>query len=72
MDKKKLGKKKKCNKSNGTENSEVEVWYDDGNWYRGWLSSFNVITGKWIVKFYDNDDTTEVKFPEEHVRLVEK
>jgi len=45
LDKKKLGKKKECNKSNGTENSEVEVWYDDGNWYRGWLSSFNFITG---------------------------
>ena len=29
----------------------VEVLYDDGKCYRGWLDSFNFKTGKWIVKF---------------------
>ena len=49
---------------------EVEVLYADGMWYRGWLSSFNFQTGKWIVKFYDDNETTEVNFPDEEVRLV--
>ena len=44
---------------------EVEVLYADGTWYRGWLSSFNFQTGKWIVKFYDDNETTEVNFPDE-------
>ena len=26
---------------------EIEVLYDNGKWYRGWLSSFNFNTGKW-------------------------
>ena len=28
---------------------EVEVQYQDGMWYRDWLSSVNVITGKWMM-----------------------
>ena len=51
---------------------EVEVWYQDGVWYKGWLSTFNCSTGKWIVKFYDDDETTEVNFPDKDVRVVKK
>ena len=47
---------------NGCEKREVEVLYADGVWYRGWLSSYNFETGKWIVQFYDDDETTEVTF----------
>ena len=56
------------------EKHEVEVCYNDGMWYRGWLSTFNIDTGKWIVKFYDDDETTEVDFPDEFedVRPVKK
>ena len=32
---------------------EVEVRYHNGVWYKGW---FNCSTGKWIVKFYDDDE----------------
>ena len=39
-------------------------------WYRGWLSSINVITGKWIVPFYDDDETTKVNFPDKDVCLL--
>jgi len=46
---------------------EIEVRYQDGMWYRGWLSSVNVITGKWIVRFCDNDETTEANFPDKDV-----
>ena len=49
---------------------EFEVRYQDGVWYKGWLSTFNCSTGKWIVKFYDDDETTEVDFPDKDVRLV--
>ena len=42
----------------------------DGVWYRGWLSSYNFETGKWIVKFYDDDETTEVTFPDKDVRML--
>ena len=27
-------------------------------------------TGKWIIKFYNDNETTEVNFPNEEVRLV--
>jgi len=30
---------------------EVEFRYQDGKWYRGWLSTVNNIMGKWIVHF---------------------
>ena len=46
---------------------EVEVLYSDGKW---WLSSFNFETGKWIVQFYDDSETTEVKFPDKDVRVI--
>jgi len=52
------------------QRKEVEVLYADGKWYRGWLSSFNFATGKWKVQFYDDDETTEVTFPDKDVRLV--
>ena len=55
---------------NGCEKREVEVLYADGVWYRGWLSSHNFETGKWIVQFYDDDETTEVTFPDKEVRIV--
>ena len=51
---------------------EVEVLYDNGIWYKGWLSSFNFETGKWIVKFYDDNETTEVNFPDKDVRVLNK
>ena len=44
--------------------------YDDGKWYLGWLSSFNFNTGKLKVQFYDDNETTEVKFPDKNVRLI--
>ena len=56
----------------GTQRKEVEVYYDDGKWYRGWLSSFNFNTGKWFVHFYDDSDTTEVKFPDKDVGLIDE
>ena len=49
------------------ERKEVEVLYVDGKWYRGWLSSFNFNTGKWKVEFYDDSETTEVKFLDKDV-----
>ena len=49
---------------------EVEVRYHDGVWYKGWLSTFNCSTRKWLVKFYEDDETTEVFFPGKDVRLV--
>ena len=27
-------------------------------------------SGKWIVQFYDDNDTTEVSFPDKEVRIV--
>ena len=53
------------------QRKEVEVLYEDGEWYHGWLSNFNFATGKWKVQFYDDDETTEVKFPDKDVRLVQ-
>ena len=47
----------------------MEVLYADGVWYRGWLSSYNFETGKWIVQFYDDNETTEVTFPDKDVRI---
>ena len=47
---------------------EVEVRYCDSVWYKGWLSTFNCSRGKWTVKFYDDDETTEVYFPDKDVR----
>ena len=44
----------------------VEVLYDDGKWYRGWLDSFNL---RWVVKFQDDNETAEVLFPDKDVRL---
>ena len=45
-------------------NRDVDVLYDDGIWYRGKVSSFNVNTGKWKMVFYDDGETTEVAFPD--------
>ena len=45
---------------------EVEVRYHDGIWYRGWLSTVNLITGKWVVRFYNNE-TTKVNVPDKYV-----
>ena len=53
------------------EGKNVEVLYSDGLWYKGWLSSFNFETGKWVVMFYDDDKTTEVSFPDKEVRLCQ-
>lgn len=64
-------KKKKVDGDGGVK-KEVEVLYADGVWYRGWLSSYIFESGKWIVKFYDDDETTEVDFPDKDVRLVNK
>ena len=46
---------------------EEEVRYHDGVWYRGWLSTVNLITGKWVVRFYDDDEMTGVNFPDKDV-----
>lgn len=59
---------KKVNKDR-EKRRDVEVLYSDGVWYKGWLSSFNFNTGKWIVQFYDDDETTEVSFLDKEVRL---
>ena len=40
---------------------EVEVRYHDGIWYRGWLSTVNLITGKC------DDETAKVNFPDKYV-----
>ena len=54
-----------------TAKREVEVYYSDGIWYRGWLSSYNFEIEKWIVHFYDdNESTIEVKFPDADFRLL--
>ena len=53
------------------EGKNVEVLYSDGLWYKGWLSSFNFETGKLVVMFYDDDETTEVSFPDKEVRLCQ-
>ena len=52
---------------NESEKKDVEVLYDDGVWYRGWLSSYKFESGKWIVQFYDDNDTIEVSFPDKEV-----
>jgi len=49
----------------------VEVLYDDGKWYWGWLDSFNFQIGKWIVKFYDDSENAEVLFPDRDVGLCD-
>ena len=41
----------------------VELNYDDGKWYRGTITSFNIMRGKWNVHF-------EVMFPGKEVRFV--
>ncbi len=50
----------------------VEVKYDDGVWYKGTLTDFDITTGQWKVEFDedDDDDTTTVNFPDEDVRLL--
>ena len=66
-------KRRKTNCSTNKNNinrREVEVLYADGVWYKGWLSSYNFETGKWIVEFYDDNETTEVNFPDDEVRLL--
>ena len=55
-----------CNK----DRKEVEVLYSDGVWYRGWLDEYNFETGKWIVNFYEDSETTEVNFPDDEVQLL--
>ena len=62
---------KKVKEDDGEKRKAVEVLYSDGIWYKGWLSSFNFNTGKWVVQFYDDDETTEVSFPDKEVRLCE-
>ena len=62
---------KKVKEDDGEKRKVVEVSYSDGIWYKGWLSSFNFNTGKWVVQFYDDDETTEVSFPDKDVRLCE-
>ena len=53
------------------EGKNVEVLYSDGLWYKGWLSSFNFETGKWVVMFYNDDETIDVSFPDKEVRLCQ-
>lgn len=48
---------------------DVEILYSDAVWYKGWLSSYNFNTGSWIVKFYDDKETTEDSFPDKELRL---
>ena len=57
------------NKRKDGGEKEVEVLYADGVSYRGWLSSYNFDTRKWIVKLYD-DDGTEVNFPDKEVKNI--
>ena len=41
-------------------------------WYKGCLLTFNCSTGKWTVKFYNDDETTEAYFPDRDVQVVNK
>ena len=49
----------------------VEVLYDDGKWYWGWLDSINFQIRKWIIKLYDDSDTAGALFPDKYVRLCD-
>ena len=55
-----------------TTSKEVEVLYSDGVWYRGWLGDYNFETGKWVelMHFYEDNETTEVNFPNDEVRVA--
>ena len=58
----KLGKSNKNMVIDNGGRHEVEVRYQDGKQDRGWRSTVNIITGKWIVRFYDDDETNRSKF----------
>ena len=30
--------------------NDTEVHYNNGKWYRGWLSTFITVSGKWTVR----------------------
>ena len=65
------GKERAPKSKNPDARKNVEVLYDDGKWYRGWLDSFNFKTGRWVVKFDDDNETAEVLFPVKDVRLCD-
>ena len=60
----------KDNKEERSSGKEVEVYYSNGVWYKGWLEKYNFDTGKWIVHFYEDNETTEVNFPDDDVGLL--
>ena len=47
----------------------VEVLYDDGKWYWGWLDSLTLKLAGGFVKFQDDNETAEVLFPDKDIRL---
>ena len=54
----------------GRKEETLEVLYSDEVCYKGWLSSFNFSTGKWIVQFYDDNETTESRQGSETMRIA--
>ena len=63
-------KKRKSRSINKSSRKEVEVLYSDGVWYKGWLGDYNFETGKWVVHFYEDNETTEVNSPDDEVRVL--
>ena len=50
---------------------EVEVLYADGMWHRSWWSSLILTNFHGLQSFtIDDNETTEVNFPSEEVRIV--
>lgn len=52
------------NKKESSDRKEVEVLYSDG------IGEYNFETGKWKVYFYEDNETTKVKFPDDKVRVL--
>ncbi len=61
--------KQKAKKISGT-GKRVEVKYDDGVWYKGTLTDFDITTGQWEVEFDKDEGTASISFPDEDVRLL--
>ena len=66
---------KKAKKSGNIvqEGKNVEVLYSYGLWHKGWLYLPLILKQelKWVVMFYDDDETIEVSFPDKEVRLCQ-
>ena len=59
-------KKRKMWKIGSGSTYSMPIEFGTGN---GCLPTYNFKTGKWIVKFYD-DNETEVTFPDKEIRIV--